>query len=131
MSVFRFIRSIFQGSPITLYGDGFQQRDFTYVDDIAKGTVLALGPEGTGIINLGNDSPTSVNDLIAIVENCLGKQAVVNREASHPADVNSTWAKIDIAKSRLGWAPEVGLSDGVAIAAEWYLANRDWVDSIG
>ena len=50
MSVFRFIRAIYEGDAITLYGDGSQKRDFTYVDDIAKGTILALGPKGTGII---------------------------------------------------------------------------------
>ena len=131
MSVFRFIRAIYEGDAITLYGDGSQKRDFTYVDDIAKGTILALGPKGTGIINLGNDNPTSVNDLIAIVERCLGKQAIIDNEASHPADVDETWAKIDAAKSKLGWTPKVGLSDGVAIAAEWYSANREWANSIG
>jgi nucleoside-diphosphate-sugar epimerase len=131
MSVFRFIRAIYEGDAITLYGDGSQKRDFTYVDDIAKGTILALGPKGNGIINLGNDNPTSVNDLIAIVEHCLGKKAIIDNEASHPADVDETWAKIDAAKSQLGWTPKVGLSDGVAIAVEWYLANRDWANSIG
>ena len=77
MSVFRFIRAIAEGDPATVYGDGTQRRDFTYVDDIARGTVAALGLRGFQTINLGHNRPVSVNELIGIIEGAVGRSALV------------------------------------------------------
>ena len=77
MSVFRFVRRIREGEPITVYGDGSMARDFTYVDDIARGTIAALRPLGYEIVNLGGEHPAEVRELVATVERALGRKAEV------------------------------------------------------
>ena len=73
MSVFRFVRAIAEGEPITVNGDGAQQRDFTYVDDVAMGTAAALTLQGYETINLGNDRPVVLNDVIRMIEGAVGR----------------------------------------------------------
>ncbi len=130
MSVYRFIRWIAEGEPITLYGDGEQSRDFTYVEDIARGTILVGGKvKGFDVVNLGGDSPHKINELIALIEEALGKKAEVDREPVHPADVPATWA--DVSKARgLGWSPTVSLQEGVKRTVDWYLEHRAWVKTL-
>ena len=95
MSIFRFIQWIDQGVPIELFGDGSQSRDFTYVDDIASGTIAALKPVGYEIINLGGgNQPISMNTVIATLEDLLRKKAKINYRDFHKADLKSTWADI-------------------------------------
>jgi len=131
MSIFRFIKWIAEGEPLVLYGDGSQVRDFTYIDDIARGTILALKPVGYEIFNLGNDRPVSIRRLIELIEELLGKKAQIDQRPAHPADVPATWASIDKAKELLGWQPKVRLEQGVKLAVDWYLENRDWAKEIG
>ena len=126
MSVFRFIRAIAEDQPITVYGDGTQQRDFTYVDDIAAGTVAALEIRGYETINIGSDRPIVLNDLIAVIESAVGRRARVEYERRHPADPSLTWANIGRAREQLGWSPEVGIEEGIRRCVNWYLQNRDW-----
>lgn len=126
MSVFRFIRAIAEGDPVTVYGDGTQRRDFTYVDDIARGTVAALGLRGFQTINLGNERPVSVNGLIGIVESVIGQFALVQYQERHVADPSLTWADIGRAQSLLNWAPEIGIEEGIRRTVAWYMENREW-----
>jgi len=126
MSIFRFIRWIADGTPIVLFGDGSQERDFTYIDDIARGTVEALRPLGYEVINLGSDRPVPVSDVIALLEEQLGRAARIDRRPAHPADAVATWADIAKARRLLGWAPETPLADGLRAAVGWYRQNRDW-----
>jgi UDP-glucuronate 4-epimerase len=130
MSVFRFIRWIAEGETLTLYGDGEQSRDFTYVDDIARGTVL-VGEKvkGFDVVNLGGDSPHKMNELISLIEGALDKQAEIRREPAHPADVPATWADVSKARS-LGWDPQVSLKEGVERTVDWYLEHREWVKGL-
>jgi len=130
MSVFRFIRWIAEGEPLYLYGDGSQSRDFTYVDDIAEGTLRALKPIGYEIINLGSDCPVSLRELIARIEGLLGRKAQIVQKERHPADVPATWADISKAKTLLGWAPRTPLDEGLCQAVDWYLQNRNWAKEI-
>jgi nucleoside-diphosphate-sugar epimerase len=126
MSVFRFIRWIAEDAPIVLFGDGSQERDFTYVDDIARGTVDALQPIGYEVINLGSDRPVPISEVIAILEEQIGRAARIDRRPAHPADASATWADIAKARRLLSWAPETPLADGLRAAVGWYLQNRDW-----
>ena len=126
MSVFRFIRAIAEDEPITVYGDGTQRRDFTYVDDIASGTVEALGVTGYETINLGYGSPVVLNDVIGLIEEAVGKPAIVEYQERYPADPLTTWADISRAKEVLGWMPAVGIEEGIRRTVEWYMANREW-----
>lgn len=125
MSVFRFIRRIDQGEPITVFGDGLQERDFTYVDDIARGTVAALAEVGYEIINLGGDRLTSLNSLIEQIAALVGRQPIINRRAPHPADVPATWADVRKAKRLLDWTPQIPLEEGLSRTVAWYRENRE------
>ena len=130
MSLFRFVQWISEGQPVLVFGDGRQERDFTYVDDIARGTVAALRPVGYEIINLGSDEPVVLADAISLVERLTGKRAQIHSEPRHPADVLATWADIAKAARLLDWRPETRFEQGVARLVEWYGENRSWASQI-
>ena len=130
MSVFRFIRAIAEGEPVTVYGDGTQQRDFTYVDDVARGTIAAMGLKGYQTINLGDDRPVSVNDLIRTIEDTIGRSAQVQHQERHDADPLLTWADIGRARKLLGWVPQVPIEEGIHRTVAWYLENRAWAKDL-
>lgn len=130
MSPFRFIKWIAEGEPLVLFGDGGQVRDFTFIDDIARGTVFAMKPVGYEIFNLGNDRPVSIRRLIELIEELLGKEAQIDQQPPHPADVRATWASIDKARGLLGWEPSVPLEEGLKRTVDWYLTNRGWAKNI-
>jgi nucleoside-diphosphate-sugar epimerase len=125
MSIFRFIKWIDEGTPIELFGDGTQSRDFTYVDDIARGTIAALRPVGYEIINLGGgNNPIDLMTVIGMIEKFLGKKAKIANKEFHIADIKETWADISKANKMLGWKPTVSLEEGVRRSVEWHLANK-------
>jgi len=131
MSIFRFIKWIDEGKPIILYGDGSQSRDFTYVDDIASGTILATKELGYEIINLGGGkNPISLKRVIETIEAHLGKKAVIDYRPFHKADLKETWADITKAKNLLGWEPKLGFEEGIKKTVDWYLENRDWLKDV-
>jgi nucleoside-diphosphate-sugar epimerase len=130
MAMFRFVQRIREERAITVYGDGSMSRDFTYVDDVARGTIAALRPLGFEAINLGGDHPYAVSELIAEVERALGRRARIERAPAHPADVPRTAANIEKARRLLGWEPRVPLREGVARTVAWYEANRDWAKDV-
>ena len=130
MSIFKFIRSVVEDEPITVFGDGTQQRDFTYVDDIARGTVAALGVTGYEAINLGHGAPVELTEVIRLIEAAVGKTARITYRDRHPADPMTTWADIGCARSLLDWAPAVGIEEGIGRTVEWYLANRTWAKDL-
>ncbi|NIR44979.1 MAG: NAD-dependent epimerase/dehydratase family protein [Gammaproteobacteria bacterium] len=130
MSLFRFTQWIHEERPVTVFGDGTQERDFSYVDDIARGTVAALQPMGFEVINLGSDQPVVLNDAIAVVEKLAGKKAKIERQPRHPADVQATWADISKARQVLGWEPKVSFEEGVEQLVAWYQENREWAREV-
>jgi UDP-glucuronate 4-epimerase len=130
MSVFRFVRWIDEGQELILYGDGSQSRDFTYVSDIAEGTIKALMPVGFEIINLGNSHPHDLMEMISLIERFLGKKALIKHLPFQKTDMKATWADIEKARRLLGWEPKVSLEEGLEKTVEWYLSNKDWVRDI-
>ena len=131
MSYFRFIQWIDQGRPLEIFGDGTQSRDFTYVDDIASGTIAALKPTGYEIFNLGGGKqPTTLLLMIEKLEKLLGKKAKLEFKPFHIADVKSTYADISKAKSLLGWEPTISLDEGLEQCVKWYRDNQPWASSI-
>ncbi len=131
MAPLRFIKWIDEGTPITLYGDGTQARDFTYVDDIARGTILAVKSLGYEIINLGGGrNPLSLQAVIGMIEKALGKKAKIAGQPPHAADIKETWADIGKAKRVLGWAPQVAPEEGFRRTVDWHIANREWLKNI-
>lgn len=130
MSVFRFIKWIDEGRELILYGDGTQSRDFTYVDDIADGTIRALNVNGFEIINLGNSTPHSLNRLIVLIEKMMGKKARVIKKPFASTDLKATWADIKKARLLMNWKPMVSLEQGIEKTIEWYKENRNWLRTI-
>ena len=130
MSPFRFVQRICEGWPITVYGDGRQSRDFTYVDDIARGTIAALRPLGYEVINLGSDTPFELIDMIRTIEKLTGHQAEAIYKPAHAADMPRTWADIGKATRLLEWRPQVGFEQGLGNLVAWYQANREWARDV-
>lgn len=127
MCIFRFIKWIDQEKPIELFGDGTQSRDFTFVDDIARGTIAALKPVGYEVFNLGGgNQPISLNTIIEKLETLLGKKARIMNQPFHKADIDSTWADISKAKQQLEWEPHTGLDEGLEQCVRWYRDNLPW-----
>lgn len=128
MSPYRFIKWIAEGTPITMFGDGLQSRDFTYVDDIARGTVAALRPVGYEIVNLGGGrEPTNMLELIRLMEDRLGRKAVIDFQPTNNADMRDTQADPSKAQSFWGWEARVGLEEGLDRTIAWYRENADLV----
>ena len=130
MSLFRFVQWISKGVPVTVFGDGQQSRDFTYVDDIARGTVAALKPVGYEVVNLGSDRPAVLMDTIKTIEQMLEEKANIEFQPAHAADVLATWANISKAKSLLEWQPQTTLNQGIQNLVDWYQANESWAKDI-
>lgn len=130
LALFRFTRWIREGQPVQVYGDGEQSRGFTYVDDIARGTVQALKPLGYEIINLGGHEVITINDLVTLVEETVGKKATVVYGPPNPADMRSNLADVTKAGALLGWEPQVNLREGVRRLYEWYKQERSWVKDV-
>lgn len=127
MVIFKFINKITEGRTITVNGDGEQKRDFTYVDDIASGTITALKPIGYEIINLGGGIESfSLNYLIKKIEEYTNKKAIIKYNVFSKADIKATLADGNKAKEILNWKPKVRFDEGLKKCVDWYLENRDW-----
>ncbi len=130
LAMFRFCQWINEGRPVRINGDGNQSRGFTYVDDIARGTILALKPLGYEIINLGGHDVITINDLVKMLEELIGKKADVQYGPSNLADMFSNWADVSKAKEMLGWKPQVRLVEGVKKLVDWYAAEKSWTNEV-
>ena len=131
MSAFRFVQWISEGKPVIVYGDGKQSsRDYTYLEDIARGVIAGLKPLKYEVINLGSDSPIVLIDTIRLIEELVGKRAELSHQPFHPADVRATWADIRKAEKCLGWRPQVTFREGITALVEWYQAHREWAKDI-
>jgi nucleoside-diphosphate-sugar epimerase len=124
------VQWISEGRPVIVYGDGRQSRDFTYIDDIAQGTIAALRTLGYEVINLGSDEPIEIMDAIRLVEERVGKKAAIEHRPRHPADVLATWADIGKAERLLNWRPQLPFGEGVARLVAWYQENREWARDV-
>src|SRR5258708_11387516 len=141
------------GRLLELFGDGTQSRDFTYVDDIARGPILAVKPLGYEIINLGGGrNPLSLMTVIGLIEKALAAsaqsakgegqsgrplplgtspiRAKISNRPFHAADIKETWADITKARHLLGWSPRVTPEEGFRLTVDWHLENRAWLKKI-
>ena len=131
MCLFRFIKWIQEDQPIELFGDGEQSRDFTFVQDIARGTIAALKEVGYEVFNLGGgNNPVSLNTLIGWLEEQLNKKASLEYKPFHKADILTTWANIDKAKQYIDWEPKTDVFDGVVKTVKWHQAEDRWLKNI-
>ncbi len=130
MSMFRFTKWIDAGMPVQVFGTGEQTRGFTYVDDIARGTIQALKPLGYEIINLGGHETISINNLIKRFETALGRQAAIEYKPAVAADMDASWADVGKARDLLGWQPRVRLDEGIAALVNWYKQEYSWASQV-
>lgn len=125
LAIHKFTRLIESGKPIPVFGDGSMMRDHTYVDDIIAGVRAAMDRcAGFHIYNLGESRPVSLSDLIAAIEEALGKKAVIERLPPQPGDVDRTYADVTRAMQELGYEPRTELAVGLAKFVEWFRAER-------
>ena len=130
LSIFRFVQWISEGRPVRVNGDGEQSRGFTYIDDIARGVIDALKPVGHEVINLGGHEVITINNLIKLIEDVVGKKAIVEYGPPDLADMRSNWADVTKAGELLGWEPQFSLRSGIEKLVEWYNAERAWASQI-
>jgi len=126
LAIHKFARLINAQEPIPVYGNGTSERDYTYIDDIIDGVVAALGYEGSDFetINLGESQTVSLNRLIGLLEEALGKHALIERLPNQPGDVARTHADISKARRLLGYSPSTPIEAGIPKFVEWFLQNE-------
>ncbi|MBI4735582.1 MAG: NAD-dependent epimerase/dehydratase family protein [candidate division NC10 bacterium] len=120
MAFHKFIRAALQDRPIVLYGDGEQTRDFTYVGDAVEANWLALAPRAVGqVFNIGGGSRCSVIQVLASLEEILGRPIRRDQRPTPPGDVRHTWADTTRAREVLGFSPRASLQEGLARQVAW------------
>lgn len=122
LAISKFTRAIREGKPIDRYGDGGTARDYTYVDDIIQGVVAAARYTDVSdfeIFNLGGSATTTLNELIELVENTVGRKAIIRQLPDQPGDVPRTFADVDKARRLLGYEPRTPVDLGLKRYTEW------------
>ncbi|VVB94834.1 GDP-L-fucose synthase [uncultured archaeon] len=121
MAIHKFTRLIDQGKVIEMYGDGRSRRDYTYISDIVNGIMAAVDKKlGYEIINLGNSDVVELRYLIRLIEENLGKNAIIKKLPDQPGDVPVTYADISKAQKLLGYKPMVRIGEGIENFVDWY-----------
>jgi nucleoside-diphosphate-sugar epimerase len=121
-----FMRALLRGDEVPLYDDGEQTRDFTYCGDIVDGLLGAAAYPGQGeVFNLGGGSQVSLLHAIALAEKVSGRTAKLKRFDRQKGDVRHTVARLDLARGKLGYAPKVGLEEGLAAEWQWICSLKD------
>ena len=126
LAIHQFTRKIDAGQPIDQFGDGTTRRDYTYIDDIIQGVMAAFDYNGPlyDLFNLGESETIQLKELIAAIENAVGKKAKINQLPEQPGDVPLTCADISKARKLLGYNPTTPLSVGLPKFVEWYRATQ-------
>lgn len=125
MAYFSFTKAIDEGKPIQVHDYEKMERDFTYIDDIIKGTTAAMDLEsGCEIFNLGNHKPEKLSTLIGLIEKSLGKKATLIHVPIQPGEVEKTYADIEYSQQKLQFLPKTPLSEGIPRFIEWYKTER-------
>jgi len=121
MAIHRFVTAILNGEEITVFGDGTQTRDFTFIDDVVEANILAGNSEiEGGVFNVGGGSRISVNKLIKLLEEIIGKEARIRHIEKQKGDVWDTLADTTKISNELNWEPEVKIEEGLKMFVEWY-----------
>ncbi len=124
MAPYLFTERVLAGEPIQMFGGGSTSRDYTYIDDIVTGIIAALDVGlPFEIVNLGNSTPVSLRDFIAVIEEATGRQAVIRRCEPYPGDVPHTLADIGKARRLLSYVPKTPVLDGMRRFVDWYRAD--------
>jgi UDP-glucose 4-epimerase len=123
MAIHKFVKAILNGDEITVFGDGTQTRDFTYVDDAVEANILAAENDSVGeVFNIGGGSRISVNRLIKMMEDITEKKAKIKYIEKQKGDVSDTLADVNKARAMLNWSSKVDISKGLKCSIEWFIA---------
>jgi UDP-glucuronate 4-epimerase len=128
MAIHKFVKAIAKEQPVTLFGDGSSRRDYTYIEDIVRGTVAAcerIQPGAFHIYNLGGTQTTSLAELVALIEKTVGKRAKIERQPDQPGDVPITFADISNSKRDLDYAPTTDIDTGIRRFWEWWQTSSN------
>ena len=121
MAIHKFTRLISEGKPVPMFGDGQTERDYTYIDDIIDGIISIIERHrGHETYNLGDSNPISLARLLGLIQEALGKKAVIKREPPQPGDVQRTFADIEKARRMLAYQPRVPIEEGIRRFVAWY-----------
>jgi len=121
LAIHKFTRLISDGKPIPVFGDGSTSRDYTFIDDIISGVMMALDRcDKYRIYNLGGSSPVTLATLIEQIERAVGKKAIIDRKPAQPGDVERTFADLTRSKAELGYAPKTSIDQGIRRFVSWY-----------
>ena len=125
MAIHKFVKAILNNEEITVYGDGTQTRDFTFVDDAVDANLLAAENNIKGeVFNVGGGSRISVNSLIAEIEKIVGKKAKVKYVEKQKGDVRDTWADVSKVKEMLNWKSKTGINEGLEKFTRWFKSEK-------
>ena len=124
MAFHRFLTAVLENRPVTLYGDGAQTRDFTFVSDAVAAT-LAAGEQGEPgrVYNIGGGSRISINNVLKMIGNISGQQVQIIRERTQEGDMRDTYADTSMANSDLNFRPKVPLEEGLRAEYQWLLGT--------
>jgi len=122
MGFHKFLRAAIRGESMSLFGDGEQTRDFTYVHDAVSATIAAATKGVPGrVYNIGGGSRVSMNQVMQIIGRVAGRQLMITRDEAQKGDMRHTYADTTLARHDLGFAPQVGLEEGLAAEFQWLL----------
>jgi len=126
LAIHKFSKLILEGRPIPMFGDGTARRDYTYIDDIIQGVRAAIDYDKSmhEVFNLGESETTELTRLIELIEQSLGKKAIIDRQPPQPGDVPITYADISKAKRLLGYNPTTKIEDGIPKFVEWFKSSQ-------
>ena len=129
LAIHKFSKLIWEGKPVPVFGDGTTRRDYTYIDDIIQGVRAAIDYDKTNyeIFNLGESQTIELKDLISLLEENLGKKAIIDRQPMQPGDVPLTFADISKARALLNYDPTTKIEQGIPKFTEWFVNNQEAV----
>ncbi len=126
LAIRKFTQLIDGGREVPVYGDGTASRDYTYIDDVLEGVTAAVNrPFGYEIINLGESRTVTLNELVRLIEENLGKKARIKRLPLQPGDVPITYADISKARRMLEYNPQTAIEEGIEKFIHWYKESQD------
>lgn len=122
LAIHKFTRAIAEGRPIPVFGDGTTRRDYTYIDDVIQGVRASIDYDATQceVFNLGESQTIELKELITLIEQAVGREAVIDRQPMQPGDVPVTFADITKAREMLGYNPTTKIADGIPRFVEWF-----------
>jgi UDP-glucuronate 4-epimerase len=125
LAIYKFAKLISAGKPIPVFGDGSTARDYTYVSDTVDGVIACTQKEfGFDIFNLGESQTVTLSRLIEVLENALGRKAIIDRKPPQPGDVPITFADISKSRAKLGYSPHIKIEEGISLFVDWFRRNE-------